>query len=126
MYSYELIITAAEQERRLPQYQGEKAVQDLCHPPSNGWVRGLLDRHRFSLRRATTVTKSTRPQPSEVRDIMEDIQKLIVQHKIPLRGVINGDEYVFPYVFAHLQPRAFHRYHLPLPPPLTPSLSTFF
>ena len=97
MYSYELIKIAAEAERLLPQYQGEKAVQDLAHPPSQCWVRGLLDRHKFSLRRATTVAKSKRPQPSEVRAIMEDIQKLIVQHKIPLRGVINGDEYVFSH-----------------------------
>jgi hypothetical protein len=95
MYSYDLIKAAAEAERLQPQYQKEKAVQKLTHPPSQGWVRGLLDRYKFNMRRITTVDKSTRPEPSAVRAIMEDIQKLILEHKIPLSGVFNGDEYVF-------------------------------
>jgi hypothetical protein len=90
MYSYELVRLAAEEERTAERWKSDQAVQRLKF--SDGWVRGVLDRYKFSRRRCTGVAKSTRPSPEAVRGIMTEIQALLRDEKIPLGGTWSVDE----------------------------------
>lgn len=90
LYSYELVRTAVAEERLREKWQSDKSVQGL--KLSDGWIRGMLDRYKFSRRRCTGIDKTSRPAPEAVRATMTAIQRLIVEKNLPLGAIWNGDE----------------------------------
>jgi hypothetical protein len=90
MHSYEVIREMASIAQKEPRWALDESVQALKF--SNNWIHKCLSRNGLRRRKITTDDKFQRPDPEEVRPIMQQIQQKIKELGLGLEDVVNADE----------------------------------